>query len=235
MRIVLLGAPGSGKGTQAQALMGACGIPQISTGDLLRQAVASGSPLGVRAKVAMDKGELVADDIVLGMIRERIQEPDAQDGFIFDGFPRNLAQAGALDRLLEEIGRPLQRAVLMDLDSEVLLRRLSGRRTCRGCDKVANIHHPAFDQGELCEKTGKRHEYFQRDDDNEETIAKRLQVYSAQTEPLIAYYRERDKLVTVDAEGSIEAVQERLVSALKTLSRESLDEYLKEGAQVSGS
>lgn len=233
MRIVLLGAPGSGKGTQAQALMAAYGIPQISTGDLLRQAVASGSPLGVKAKVAMDKGELVADEIVLGMIRERIQQPDAEPGFIFDGFPRNLAQASALDELLDEIGRPLQRAVLMDLDFTVLLHRLSGRRTCRGCDKVANVHHPAFDAREACEKTGWPHDYFQRDDDNEQTIGKRLDVYRAQTEPLVAYYKGQDKLVTVDALGSIVEVQERLASALEMLAREGLDETLEKGATVS--
>lgn len=213
--------------------MAAYGIPQISTGDLLRQAVASGSPLGVKARVAMDKGELVADEIVLGMIRERIQLPDAGPGFIFDGFPRNLAQATALDGLLEEIDRPLQRAVLMDLDFTVLLNRLSGRRTCRDCDKVANIHHPAFDAGETCEATGRSHDYFQRDDDNEQTISKRLEVYRAQTEPLVAYYKGQDKLVTVDALGSIEEVQERLASALETLARDGLDETLEKGTTVS--
>lgn len=220
MRIVLLGAPGSGKGTQAQRLMAEYGLPQISTGDLLRQAVASGSDLGQRAKAAMDKGELVADEVVIGMIRVRIDEKDAQAGFIFDGFPRNLAQASALDDLLAELGRPLQSAVLMDLDPAVLLKRLSGRRTCRGCDKVANIHHPDYDPRELCEATGHPHDYYQRSDDNEETIGKRLQVYAAQTEPLIDYYRQQGKLVSVDADGAIDTVYARLVSALETLGRE---------------
>lgn len=222
MRIVLLGAPGSGKGTQAQRLMAEYGIPQISTGDLLRQAVASGSELGKRAKASMDKGELVADEVVIGMIRSRITEEDAQDGFIFDGFPRNLAQARALNEVLEEIEKPLQSAVLMDLDSGILLKRLSGRRTCKGCDKVANIHHPGFDARELCEATGRPHEYFQRSDDNEETIGKRLQVYAAQTEPLIEYYRSQGKLVSVDADGKIENVYARLVSALETLERDGI-------------
>lgn len=198
------------------------GIPQISTGDLLRQTVASGSELGMRAKASMDKGELVADDVVIGMIRTRITEKDAKAGFIFDGFPRNLAQAGALDILLEEIGRPLQSAVLMDLDSSVLLKRLSGRRTCKGCDKVANIHHPGFDASEHCEATGRPHEYFQRSDDNEETIGKRLQVYAAQTEPLIEYYRSQGRLVSVDADGEIEIIYARLVSALETLARDGI-------------
>ncbi len=198
------------------------GIPQISTGDLLRQAVAAGSDLGVQAKAAMDRGELVADEVVIGMIRARIAEKDAQEGFIFDGFPRNLAQAEALDGLLEDIARPLQSAVLMDLDPGVLLKRLSGRRTCRDCDKVANIHHPGFDAGERCETTGEPHDYFQRSDDNEETIGKRLQVYAAQTEPLVAYYRRQGKLVSVDADGAIDNVYARLASALETLKHDDL-------------
>lgn len=222
MRIVLLGAPGSGKGTQAQRLMAEYGIPQISTGDLLRQAVASGSELGIKAKAAMDKGELVADEVVIDMIRARITEKDAQAGFIFDGFPRNLAQAEALDELLDDIGRPLESAVLMDVDSKILLRRLSGRRTCKGCDKVANVHHSEFDPDEACEATGRPHEYFQRSDDNEETIARRLDVYARQTEPLIEYYRGQGKLVTVDADGTIDDVYGRLVSAVETLERDGI-------------
>lgn len=202
------------------------GLPQISTGDLLRQAVASGSDLGVRAKAAMDKGELVADEVVIGMIRTRIMEKDAQGGFIFDGFPRNLAQARALDDLLEELQKPLQSAVLMDLDFAVLLKRLSGRRTCKGCDKVANIHHPGFDPRELCESTGKPHEYFQRSDDNEDTIAKRLEVYAAQTEPLIDFYKSQGKLVSVDADGAIDTVYARLVSAVETLGRDGISDAI---------
>lgn len=227
MRIVLLGAPGSGKGTQAQRLVTQYGIPQISTGDLLRQAVASGSELGLRAKTFMDKGELVADEVVVGMIRERIVQEDAAAGFIFDGFPRTLVQAGALDELLDELDRPLQSAVLMDVDPGVLLRRLSGRRTCRDCDKVANIHHPEFNPDETCEVSGKPHDYFQRSDDNEETIGKRLQVYSAQTEPLVDYYRAQGKLISVDAEGSIDAVQRRLLSALETLGRDGVGDAIE--------
>ncbi|NNF50973.1 MAG: adenylate kinase [Gammaproteobacteria bacterium] len=222
MRIVLLGAPGSGKGTQAQRLMAEYGIPQISTGDLLRQAVASGSELGLKAKAAMDKGELVADSVVIGMIRARITEQDAQAGFIFDGFPRNLAQASALDDLLDDIGKPLASAVLMDVDHGVLLKRLSGRRTCKACDKVANVHQPDFDARELCEVTGQPHDYFQRTDDNEETIAKRLEVYAAQTEPLVEYYHRQGKLVSVDADGGIDEVYGRLVSAIETLERDGI-------------
>lgn len=227
MRIVLLGAPGSGKGTQAQRLMSDYGIPQISTGDLLRQAVAEGSDLGMRAKRFMDKGELVADEVVIGMIRERIARPDAEPGFIFDGFPRTLVQAEALDELLQELDKPLQLAVLMDLDSSILLKRLSGRRTCRNCDKVANVHHPTFDATEHCPETGAAHDYFQRSDDNEDTIAKRLDIYAAQTEPLVACYRGQGKLVSVDAQGSIEEVYDRLVSALETLEREGVGDAVQ--------
>lgn len=138
MRIVLLGAPGSGKGTQAQRLTKLYNIPQISTGDLLRAAVASGSELGIKAKQAMDAGDLVSDDIVLGMIKERLQEDDAQNGFILDGFPRNLSQAASLDQLLEDIGQPLQAGLLIDVDFEVLMKRLTGRLSCKSCGAVYN-------------------------------------------------------------------------------------------------
>jgi adenylate kinase len=213
MRIVLLGAPGSGKGTQAQRLMAEKGIPQISTGDLLRAAVASGSELGRKAKSAMDAGELVSDDIVLGMIRERLAEDDVANGFILDGFPRNESQAESLDDLLAELGQPLDAAVLMDVDFDVLMKRLTGRRTCSVTGKVLNIHYSPQEELDACLKAGG--ELRQRDDDNEETIANRLQVYREQTAPLVDYYRDRGLLKTVDAEGSIEAVYERLVSAVE--------------------
>jgi adenylate kinase len=213
MRIVLLGAPGSGKGTQAQRLMAEKGIPQISTGDLLRAAVASGSELGRKAKSAMDAGELVSDDIVLGMIRERLAEDDAANGFILDGFPRNESQAESLDELLAELGQPLDAAVLMDVDFDILMKRLTGRRTCSVTGKVLNIHYSPQEELDACLKAGG--ELRQREDDNEEIIANRLQVYREQTAPLVDYYQDRGLLKTVDAEGSIEAVYERLVSAVE--------------------
>ncbi|MFK8052960.1 MAG: adenylate kinase [Woeseiaceae bacterium] len=212
MRIVLLGAPGSGKGTQAQRLMADNGIPQISTGDLLRAAVASGSDLGKKAKAAMDAGELVSDDIVLGMIRERLAEKDCDNGFILDGFPRNEAQAEALETVLVEIGKPLDRAVLMDVDQDVLLKRLSGRRTCSKSGAVLNIYFSAKEDIDAVAERGG--ELERRKDDNPETIAHRLEVYQAQTEPLIEYYRKQDKLAVVDAVGSMEDVQERLLAAV---------------------
>ncbi|MEM8548597.1 MAG: adenylate kinase [Pseudomonadota bacterium] len=212
MRIVLLGAPGSGKGTQAQRLMADRGIPQISTGDLLRAAVAAGTELGQKAKAAMDAGELVADDIILGMVRERLAEPDCANGFVLDGFPRNEAQAEALAVMLEEIGQPLDTAVLMDVDQDILMKRLSGRRTCSKTGKVLNVYFSPKEEIEATLAAGG--ELLRRDDDNEDTIANRLQVYEKQTAPLIDYYRQRDKLVVVDAVGAMDDVQRRLVDAV---------------------
>ena len=212
MRIVLLGAPGSGKGTQAQRLMAAKGIPHISTGDLLRAAVAAGTELGRKAKAAMDAGELVSDDLVLGMIRERLAADDVDAGFIMDGFPRNESQAESLDGVLAEIGQPLDAAVLMDVDFEILMKRLTGRRTCSVTGKVLNIHFSPKEEIDACLRAGG--ELLQRDDDNEETIANRLQVYRQQTEPLVEYYRQRDLLQTVDADGTVDEVYERLVAAV---------------------
>ncbi|MEJ2602256.1 MAG: adenylate kinase [Gammaproteobacteria bacterium] len=213
MRIVLLGAPGSGKGTQAQRLMAEKGIPHISTGDLLRAAVASGSELGRKAKAAMDAGELVSDDLVLGMIRERLAAADVGSGFIMDGFPRNESQAESLDGLLEEIGQPLDAAVLMNVDFEILMKRLTGRRTCSVTGKVLNIHFSPKEEIDACLEAGG--ELLQRDDDNEKTIANRLQVYRKQTEPLVEYYRGRDLLESVDADGTVEAVYGRLLAAVE--------------------
>ncbi|MGD8575723.1 MAG: nucleoside monophosphate kinase, partial [Thiohalophilus sp.] len=140
MRIVLIGAPGGGKGTQAKLLVEKYGIPQISTGDLLREAVSKGTPLGMQAKAAMDAGQLVSDDIVLGMIRERLSRPDTSKGFILDGFPRNIPQAESLDKLLDDMGKPLQVSLMIDVDMSVLLKRLTGRRTCSSCGQMYNVY-----------------------------------------------------------------------------------------------
>ncbi|MEM9171466.1 MAG: adenylate kinase [Pseudomonadota bacterium] len=212
MRIVLLGAPGSGKGTQAQRLMADRGYPQISTGDLLRAAVAAGSELGKKAKQAMDAGELVSDDIVLGMIQERLAQPDCEHGFVLDGFPRNGAQAEALEALLVEIDKPLDTAVLMDVDTDILMKRLSGRRTCSKTGKVLNIYFSP--KAEIDAALADGGELLKRDDDNEETIANRLQVYQQQTAPLIDHYKAKSKLVVVDAVGSMDEVQARLIAAV---------------------
>jgi adenylate kinase len=213
MRIVLLGAPGSGKGTQARKLMADRNVPQISTGDMLRAAVAAGTRFGLKAKSIMDAGNLVSDDVMLGIISERLAEPDAGDGFILDGFPRTEQQALDLAELLDQMGTPLDTAVLMDVDFDILMKRLTGRRTCSLTGKLLNVYFSS--QKELDECTAAGGELEQREDDNEDVIANRLDVYRTQTEPLVDFYRQRDKLQTVDADGTIDEVYERFTAALK--------------------
>jgi len=206
MRIVLLGAPGSGKGTQSQLLVKAYGIPQISTGDLLRDAVARGTELGLRAKAAMDLGHLVDDATVLSMIRERLKQPDAVKGFILDGFPRNLAQAEALETMLEQLGTPLESVVLMNLDLAVLFKRLTGRRICQDCGRVFNVYtSPPSDT----------HQLVQRPDDKEDVIGKRLEVYEAQTKPLIKHYEAAGLLRVVDADADVDTVFKNIQRAVE--------------------
>ena len=212
MRIVLLGAPGSGKGTQAKKLMADRNIPQISTGDILRAAVAAGTRFGQQAKAVMDAGNLVSDDIMLGIISERLAEADAADGFILDGFPRTRQQALDLEELLDQMGTPLNAAVLMDVDFEILMKRLTGRRTCSLTGKLLNVYFSP--QEELDECTNAGGELIQREDDNEKTIGNRLDVYRQQTEPLVDFYEKRNKLKKVDADGSIDEVYERFQQAL---------------------
>ena len=215
MRIVLLGAPGSGKGTQAHRLAERSGIPQISTGDLLRAAVARGTALGLEAKAAMESGRLVDDALVLGMIRERLAEPDARAGYILDGFPRNLVQAAALDGLLAELGQPLDAVVQFEVASEELVRRISGRRSCADCGRVFNVlTAPPGGAAAVCPKTGAPHRLVQRADDNEATVAERLRVYAEKTRPLIEFYRMRGILHVIDAQGEVDAVTERLQRSL---------------------
>ena len=212
MRIVFLGAPGSGKGTQAQKLMADYGLQQISTGDLLRGAVAAGSELGRRAKAAMDAGELVTDDIVLGIIAERLARDDCKQGFILDGYPRNLQQAKDLEPVLRDIGQSLDAAVLLDVDMDILMKRLTGRRTCSKTGKLLNIYFSP--QEEIDAVTAAGGELVQRADDNEETIGNRLKVYREQTEPLIEFYRDAGLLKVVEGEGDIEEIYSRLKEAL---------------------
>ena len=212
MRIVLLGAPGSGKGTQAKKLMADRNIPQISTGDMLREAVAAGTGFGQQAKDIMESGHLVSDDIMLGIIRERLNKRDVVDGFILDGFPRTEKQALDLDELLDDLGKPLDAAVLMDVELNILMKRLTGRRTCSLTGKLLNIHFSSQKELDACTQAGG--ELIQRDDDNEETIRSRLEVYREQTEPLIDFYRSKKKLKIVAAEGSVEEVYRRLLDTL---------------------
>ena len=212
MRIVLLGAPGCGKGTQAKKLMADKNIPQISTGDMLREAATSGTRLGLKAKALMDAGNLVPDDVVLGIISERLTRPDAQDGFILDGFPRRTRQGLDLEELLDQMGTPLDAAVLLDVDFEILMRRLTGRRTCSLTGKLLNIHFSSQEELDACTSAGGK--LIQREDDNEETIRNRLEVYRENTEPLIEFYRTRGKLIIVDADGPINEIYKRMTAAL---------------------
>jgi adenylate kinase len=186
--------------------MQAYGIPQISTGDLLREAVSKATPLGLKAKAAMDAGKLVDDATVLGMIRERLAQPDARTGFILDGFPRNIAQAEALETLLKEIGQPLQAVVLLNLDLSILFKRLTGRRICEGCGRVFNIYTSPAGIPPHCDKCGGNARLIQRPDDREEVIGKRLEVFEAQTKPLIKHYEQRGLLRVVDADAEVQTV-----------------------------
>jgi adenylate kinase len=216
MRTVLLGAPGSGKGTQSQLLVKAYGVPQISTGDLLREAVSRGTELGLRAKAAMDAGKLVDDATVLGMIRERTARPDAANGFILDGFPRNIAQAEALQSMLGSLGTPLESVVLMNLDLGILFKRLTGRRICQVCGRVFNVYTAPPGAAAHTQECGDAHQLIQRPDDKEEVIGKRLEVYEAQTKPLIKYYEAAGLLRTVDADADVDTVFKSIEKAVRS-------------------
>lgn len=212
MRLVLLGAPGAGKGTQAKKLIEEYKIPQISTGDILRQSVANGTPLGKEAKSFMDKGELVPDSVVLGLVEERLKQGDTGKGYILDGFPRNTAQAKALDTILKNLGKPLTAAVSVDVPMEDLMKRLTGRRTCKSCGQMYNVYfNPPKKEG-ACDKCGG--ELYQRDDDKEATIRKRLEVYEAQTAPLADYYSGKGILKSVNGTGSIDDIFNKLTKAI---------------------
>jgi adenylate kinase len=213
MRLVLLGAPGAGKGTQAKNLIEKYGIPQVSTGDILRQSVADGTPLGKEAKSYMDKGELVPDSVVLGLVEERLQADDARKGYILDGFPRNTAQAEALDAMLEKLSMPITAAVSVDVPFEDLMKRLTGRRTCKSCGQMYNVYFSPPAKEGVCDKCGG--ELYQRDDDQEETIKKRLDVYQSQTAPLIDYYGKKGLLKSIEGTGSIDEIFGKLVTTLE--------------------
>jgi adenylate kinase len=208
MRLIFLGPPGAGKGTQARALGQEWGMPQIATGEMLREAVAAGTPLGREAQRIMERGALVPDDVMIGLIAERLRQPDAVAGFILDGFPRTIAQAEALDRLLKDLGAGLDAVVYFDVAEPELLRRLTGRRLCRQCQAAFHqVSAPPRRDG-ICDRCGG--DLHQRDDDREDTVRTRLEVYGRQTAPLLDYYRGRGLLATINGEGRIEAIHDAI-------------------------
>jgi adenylate kinase len=206
MRIVLLGGPGSGKGTQAKKLIDKLEVPQISTGDIFRAALKGGTPMGLKAKTYMDKGELVPDDVVIGVVEERLTKPDLDKGYMLDGFPRTLPQAEALDAILSKQSKSIDHAILVDVPDEELVARLSGRRTCRNseCGRMYHVmFNPPKKEG-ICDVCGS--ELYQRDDDSEATIRERLTVYNKQTAPLIDYYDDKGLLRRVQGVGPIDEI-----------------------------
>jgi adenylate kinase len=217
MQLVLMGAPGSGKGTQAQRLVERYGIPQISTGDLLRAARDSGTQIGLRAKAVMDSGGLVSDEIVLEIIHERLAEADAARGFILDGFPRNILQAEALATLLRSLSKPLEVVVQFDVDYAEIVKRISGRRTCAACGRVFNIYSAPPGSPPHCDRCDDKPQLIQRKDDEEATVRKRLEVYEQQTRPLIKFYGDQGLLRTINAQQDVEQVTAALFALLEAL------------------
>jgi adenylate kinase len=212
MRLVLVGPPGAGKGTQAEFIAEHFTIPKISTGDIFRFNVSTGTDLGRLAKKYMDAGDLVPDEVTNAMVRDRLAQPDAKDGFLLDGFPRNVAQADELNQILDELGAPLSVVLDLDVDFDEVVKRLSGRRTCKKCGHVWHVEFDPPTSAGICDKCGG--ELYQRDDDKPETVRHRLEVYHQQTEPLIDFYRDADKLVAIDAFGAVEDVTERAIAVL---------------------
>ncbi len=216
MRLVLVGPPGAGKGTQAQFIAEHLSVPKISTGDIFRANVSQGTPLGLQAKAYMDRGDLVPDDVTIDMVRNRLAEPDAAKGFLLDGFPRTVPQAVVLDDLLQDLsGSKLDVVLELVVEKDEVVRRLSGRRTCRTCNHIWHIDFdPPSDEG-VCDLDGG--ELYHRDDDQPETIINRLEVYDAQTAPLVNYYAGRGVLIGLDATGPVDDVTQRAIDALRPL------------------
>jgi adenylate kinase len=214
MNLILLGPPGAGKGTQAKILIKKYGIPQISTGDILRSAVKEQTPMGVKAKGFMDSGALVPDEVVVGIVEERIGKPDCAEGYILDGFPRTVAQADSLTVMLRNKGAGIDHVISITVDNEELLKRITGRRTCKGCGAGYHVLYDPPKQADVCNECGG--ELYQRDDDREETMRRRLEVYEEQTSPLIAYYTDRNLLRTVDGMGDIDDIQRKLIELIES-------------------
>ena len=215
MRLVLVGPPGAGKGTQAQFIAQNAGVPNISTGDIFRTNVSQGTELGVRAKQFMDRGDLVPDDVTIEMVRLRLTEPDTAPGFLLDGFPRTVPQAEVLEDMLREQGHKLDVVLELVVDNDEVVRRLSGRRTCHGCNRIWHVDFdPPATEG-ICDVDGGA--LYQREDDKPDTVQNRLGVYDLQTAPLVEYYARRGILIGLDATGPVDDVTERAVDALRQL------------------
>jgi adenylate kinase len=214
VRLVLVGPPGAGKGTQAEFIAAHLAVPKISTGDIFRANVAQGTPLGVEAKRYMDAGHLVPDEVTINMVGGRLAEGDAGDGFLLDGFPRTVPQAVALDKLLTDFESGLDLVLELVVDDDEVIRRLSGRRTCRGCGKIWHIEFDAPTHENICDRCGG--DLFQRDDDRAETVTERLRVYARDTAPLVDYYGAQQKLMGIDATGPVEDVTDRALDALRS-------------------
>ena len=212
MRVAFLGPPGVGKGTQARDLAREWGVPHLATGDMLREAVTAGTPLGLDAKRYMDQGALVPDEIIIGAMAERLGARDAVKGFILDGFPRTIAQAEALARLLKDLGQTLDAVVYFDVSEPELLRRLTGRRVCRACGHPYHLTSSPPKRAGVCDTCGG--ELYQREDDREDTVRNRLEVYRRQTAPLLDYYRQRNLLATVPGQGAIPAIRDAVRAAV---------------------
>jgi adenylate kinase len=215
MNLILLGAPGAGKGTQAELIVSNYGIPQISTGDMLRDAVARGTELGKKAKEYMDRGELVPDEVVIGIVKDRLSQKDCEKGFILDGFPRTIKQAEALDEILKELGKKIDAVINVAVPEEEIVKRIVNRRTCKECKAVYHLIYNPPKEDNKCDKCGG--ELYQRDDDKEETVKERLRVYKSQTEPLIEYYGKKGIVYDVDGTKSIEGVFEEIKKVLDNL------------------
>jgi adenylate kinase len=213
MRLILVGPPGAGKGTQAKYLAKHFGIPQISTGDIFRANVAEKTELGLEARRYMDAGDLVPDEVTIAMVRDRLTWEDASSGYLLDGFPRTVPQAEALSEILAAMDTPLDGVLELRVDDEEVVRRLSGRRTCRQCGHVWHLEFDPPKEPGVCDLCGG--ELFQRDDDLPETIQRRLDVYAEQTAPLVGYYQDRGLLVAIEATGSVDQVTQRAISALE--------------------
>ena len=209
MKLILLGPPGAGKGTQANVLSAKFKIPHISTGDILREAVKAQTPVGLKAKSFMDKGDLVPDDVVIEIVKERLKEPDTKNGFILDGFPRTLAQAKSLDKTFEEMGLDVDMVIYFKTSDEVSVRRLGGRRVCHDCGANYHVVNMPPKEKNICDKCGGK--LFQRDDDKEETVRTRLSVYEQKTKDLIDYYRSKGKLQAVNGDHEVDPVFNELL------------------------